>query len=748
MSAKAKLKGGGGSGEAASAHQVVNPFSLGAPVALGLGMVMAGLLVRRYLAHDRYAILWGIMLLACLAGLVAGVWRVMDARDPSGKDKRAQLAKWVALVGTGGGSVWILVLAELPKPLGWRPFIAFLMPWIVITVVQWFLSVGHADAQAAAAAGWESPTDKLKGPVGAISNINRIRTQDDRVIAEVTMKEGETIADLQKAGAQVASVLDVRAGAVKIFEGDANSSVRRGRIEIQPLDPFATPQPWPGPFGAAGPQHPSELAHLSEAQVEGLMLDLGHELIYGPGGSGFWLIGDEARGRNASMIQMVGMNGAGKSVFLQLLCVSILARGNEARYVYCDGRKAQQQPKWLRDGADAVYATNRGIIKFLQEVRREWVPARTAWLGARGLSQWIPGCGLAHVTIMIDEALSFGQDAARLLADLAETLRSLGVVLVVGLQQARGTRWPTEVRSQFGTSITFGVKGAIDAEMALTELQAEAGCSPHLWENNHAGKHYLSAPGMSDDDRIRERRTYKPAKDLLEVWATWLLARRSRTVDPLGAEAAPHATMASGGAFMPAFRDAGQAVELDVEEGVLVDEDEEDGEDYEEASGRVDEIDFDAMDEEELRMAADEALREAVEDAEDPEDDSYHEDLDEELQRRGLSPEDAAEAAAGAGPSVPLRGDFQMRPPAKMSEHAARTFLASWLEAERRKGRAEVRAHELVDVLEATGMKSGWLKKWLDRFATDPEFAHLGLSKVGPRLGYELAPLPRALAGT
>lgn len=139
-------------------------------------------------------------------------------------------------------------------------------------------------------------------------------------------------------------------------------------------------------------------------------------------------------------------------------------------------------------------------------------------------------------------------------------------------------------------------------------------------------------------------------------------------------------------------------------------------------------------------------MEDATADADEDGDDDYHEDLDEELHRPGISPEDAAEAATADGPSTPLPGNFQMRPQAKMSEGAARKFLISWLEAERRKGRAEVRAAELADVLEATGMKGGWLRKWLDKIAEEPEYRGLGLTKLGPRLGYELAPLPRELA--
>lgn len=406
-------------------------------------------------------------------GLTALTWR---AAKPRGEVRRL-----VATCCAAGASVWVLG-STLAGP--WeRPWLdMWLAGTAVATAAFGILRVLRAvrgedvdisqPAEAVRDGGLMDAVRSLKN-----ATIGRTKVVGARAVAEVEMPPGDTIAELAADRDAIESALDVRPGAARVIPSP--TSVRRGRLEVVPIDQLAVPPVWPG-LSAPGES-------IAEPIVLGVAED-GEPVT-------IWLPGDVRAHRNAAHYLVVGMSGAGKTELLLTLAAEVISRP-DAELWFADARKGPQLPDWLKTGAARIGMSEDDAHAMLEDLLAD-VTRRAKWLGQRGFKQWTPEVGrqgLPYRVVIIDEASSVAA-GNKMIADLTEVCRSVGISLVFGLQRASYDRFPTSARANVGGSLCLGVESADDAAMALQESTMAAGARPWLWKAEQPGMVYAEVPG-------------------------------------------------------------------------------------------------------------------------------------------------------------------------------------------------------------------------------------------------------------
>lgn len=665
-------------GHAASFKTYGNPIPYIAPWVVALLMLALAAGVRLLLARDVYAWYWSVATAAMYTTLTFLAWRASRARG--------KLTCGLATVGIGLGGAWSWYAAGVDN-FTWRPLVAYVLGMIVICGGANFL-VALREGQP----GGPSMHDRMRKAVEDIRNLEGIRVVDGTVVAEVEMEPGATVADLQAHADELASGWGAPKGAVRVLEGGPDAPAVAGQVRVMPVNRIATPPPWPGPSRREGGSIMDPITVGVRASGEPLQ---------------FWLPGDRTAGRSAAMIQVTGMSGAGKSEFIAYTVVELLSRGGpaEVEYWYGNSRKSAQEPDWLRNGAARSADNRRDVIAMLKDLRAE-APERAAALGAAGLKEWAPGAPVPFRLAIVDEFADIAADATRLITDLSETLRSLGVVLMVGLQRATGDRWPTSARSNFGAHVCFGVRDETDASMALPEEIIEAGAAPWIWGISQPGSCYLTAPGVPRDLWTTEARTFRPNEQLQRRWAEHFIGRRAAGAVVSAAPPPPVARVDVD----PVQWDSDEDVPADVE------------------PGEVEDIITDVLN--------------------DPDDDDELgeadlEDQDEEEEERPRIPADVQGELGDADHTRPIGGGsggggMELALSPRMSAEQAQQYLRATLEGLRDQGITRVKLEDFgADVLAATGMKASWLSKWCGRLA-DPDDPSRLMDKLDERGCYEL----------
>lgn len=425
---------------------------------------------------------WGGNAWASAAVMLGGVvivlhtWRASRARGP--------LVQWVAC-GTAGLAVAWVVAAVIVGPFS-RPLIDV---WVwgmavfsIVMSVQRGLRNGPSEST-------DSPGD-LASAVTALKGVKfaKPKWQGAKLVQPVVMPAGTPFSDLEKPQARsaLASALDVRETAIRLVPNP--DSARRGEIHVVPQDLLRDKIPWPGP-SAPGQSiaQPLVLGHMEDGEPLRL-----------------WLPGDPAVPRNATHVAMVGMTGAGKTRLVELLAGEILTR-HDVEVWLIDRRKGEQLPQWLLDGAARVALDDAAADRMLADLRSE-VSARAGILGRAGYQQWLHGAPIPYRVVIIDEAAGLIRSAA--FVELAETCRSVGITLLVGLQRATHDRVSTSARSNFGCWLVMGCKDAADVDKALAEETKAAGAAPWKWQADKPGYLYAQVPGVPRDRWAVPARTY------------------------------------------------------------------------------------------------------------------------------------------------------------------------------------------------------------------------------------------------
>lgn len=285
----------------------------------------------------------------------------------------------------------------------------------------------------------------------------------------VMVPPGRSFEDVQAQKREIASLLDVKATAVRTTPDP--DSERRGVISAVPVDQLRNPIPDPGLAAGLSIADPIVLG-LAEVGAPA-------EII---------LPGDPKVHRNAvGVMGVVGTSGSGKTELLLRFLKEATTRADNDTFVI-DCRKAGQLPPWVKRAAKRFVDGRDAALDFLDDLERR-VTDRTNELGRRGFKQWERGCGLQFETYVIFEAAAFIRESN--IVDLSEQVRSAGMCIVLELQRATYDRLPTSARSNMKTWCVLGVQGEGDAEGALPDEVAAAGAAPWKWRDANPGYFYL-----------------------------------------------------------------------------------------------------------------------------------------------------------------------------------------------------------------------------------------------------------------
>ena len=306
---------------------------------------------------------------------------------------------------------------------------------------------------------------------------------DTQIRAEVVVPPGETIDALQGRRAELASAYDVAPGAVRVIPDP--SRARRATLVITTQDVMGRLIPWPG-------LNPDEVG----TSIADAPLTLG---VYEDGE----LFRDEVNNRHTLV---VGMSGAGKSVYGKIKMLSIAARSDT--FVLCaDLSKASQTIGPIRR-AIGWAATTRGEIAAMLAALERAVTARADYLGERGLPGWTRDCGLTFLHVQLEEAADLvGVDE---LVKLLRTARSTGIHFEVSLQRATWSNLDTDTRAQLGDGVCFGVRDEADARFALPDYVLDAGATPHHWRKSRPGAAYAAVESAPPERHALAVKMYGP----------------------------------------------------------------------------------------------------------------------------------------------------------------------------------------------------------------------------------------------
>ncbi len=480
-------------------------LSYAPPWALGISLLPTVAITHHAWGTDLTTAPWAAVgLTAAGTTLTMLAWTVGKAR---GLVTRAH-----ATVSTGLASLWLLTgtIVGVTGAL----FSAYAITAATVAI-SWNIRKALRGDGGETDGGWNETAEKI-GLLG--TKLDRPQVEGHRVTAGVQLRGGaQTIEDLQAAKQKIASLFRVPRNGVRVTEDPDRSD--RAKLVVVPRDMLRKPIPWPGP------SHPG-----------GSAADPIHAGLYEDGEvARYWLAGDEDTGRNATHLLWMGQNGAGKSEgALQSVC-ELLTRSDEVVWV-ADPVKGEQTFGDAKAGLD-WFATNKDEAKALLRAVQAIVTARADDLGKRGYKQWKPGCGVTHLTVVLEEAAGWLSDS-RLLVRLVQQSRSVGVSIWVSVQRATHTNIPTDVRQQLGAAFCFGVKNDDDAGYALSDHVLEAGANPGVWGNRKPGYAYLEAPGVEEERWTTPLRTYRitpeQVRDVVAEYASLRASLDSRSADAAG----------------------------------------------------------------------------------------------------------------------------------------------------------------------------------------------------------------------
>jgi hypothetical protein len=258
-----------------------------------------------------------------------------------------------------------------------------------------------------------------------------------------------------------------------------------GRTDVVFSDPrvLSRPVPWPGP-SAPGTS------------------------IADPIVVGRWQDGTPAAWRQTGYHeQFMAMTGAGKTMGALYSTAGEIITRHDAFMVAADLAKGSQFLGPLAPALHYVASTPAQFRALLETVERSCIP-RAEHLGALGLDQWRPGCGLRYGYLWIEEAAdafeSLGADIEEFMFPLLRKIRSAGWSLIYSLHRASYDQMPTFLRDMVALT-TMGCNSWEAARFGLSPVQIESdACHPELWgdDPDHRGKFYRHAPVLDRPHRL------------------------------------------------------------------------------------------------------------------------------------------------------------------------------------------------------------------------------------------------------
>ena len=408
---------------------------------------------------------WAAVLLAlATVGLTALAYRAGQARGP--------LIRAGAAAAVASGGVWLLWALIVPP---WQHPV--LDVWIALALAgpisANLMRALRGDGQDGSS-GWDRLAEQVKLPGARALNAKR---NGHAVTAVIQAGPGQTQDDVQAAVPLLAAAFGApRAGARAIPDPD-NSS--RATVTLVTTDVLGKVLPWPGLRPGLSIMDPI----VCGIRESGAPLNL-------------WLPADARAGRVAQHVLIAGMMGSGKSVLGRLVDAGLLDRP-EVELWLIDEVKGRQYAGPLGDRVHRLARTAneaRSMIASLPAL----IAQRADELGARGMDDWMPGCGMPYLVVHIEEA-EVSISTSRPYVRAAQTGRSAGVSLITSLQRPVHTNLPVDARQQMGAVFQFGCKKG-DARWGLSESTCAAGADPEVWGNARPGMVYAEVPGAPMDE--------------------------------------------------------------------------------------------------------------------------------------------------------------------------------------------------------------------------------------------------------
>lgn len=487
-----------------------NPLPYVVPAAAAvINLVVSGVLSLTWGAYAHptpWESAWRSGLILACSGLIVWVtWRVGRAR----RQELRVMSMLMSMASCMG--LWVLTFR------GWT-----VDSVLVYTIVMATACIGLAVTKLLRGDGQDSRpslfgelTERVK-ELQDVGKAGRPKVVDGRIVTPIEMNAGGDFGQLTKAEVRtaIASQHDVPVGGVRMVPD--RGTPRKGRMELSPVDMLENPPAWPGLSAPGGSiAEPIRLAVYQTGKPLPLVL---------PGDAG----------RNAiGVLVLLGQSGSGKTELQMFLACEARSR-HDARVTYIDGRKGLQLPQAFRDAMHTMIHDASEGERYLDEMV-SWVAARAAQIGGHGHEQWTAGCAKCppFEVVIVDEASKFIESEDTLI-ELAESIRSVGAFMLLGLQRATGDRMPTSVRTTTGGVICMGVKNTAEAGRVLSSETIDAGADPGQWSNKKPGALYAELPGVDPDDYSLPARTYKPDRDALIAE----LAEHLEAASADGAEAA------------------------------------------------------------------------------------------------------------------------------------------------------------------------------------------------------------------
>jgi hypothetical protein len=467
----------------------------------------------------RYALPWALWLVVLGAGVAAHLSWGAPSTGPDGELVPSPVLPWItaAMTPAVAGLTWLAWTVARTRQVGpagrahVAATVAIVGLWLLFAMVAGPFARGVIDA-------WG-----LVGPALAVSwniraALHRPRREDDdgvmnprkagkALLASLGMRGGEelipeeanenriagkllltgqnTAEDVQKNGGRIATALGIPKAGVRITENPQNAAEPEFSFTMR--DMLTTSVSWPGPSHVGGT--PFDPIPMGFDETGALRVKV---------------VADQT-GAKHELIQ--GMQGSGKSSSSKIELCDLMTR-RETALIVIDCDKELQTFGPAAAGLTRFIVNDKMADRFFKRLIGHVIKGRARYLGARRLSEWVPGCGLSFVVVQIEEA-------GNLLARVSEeelqmavlAARSVGIAIKFSLQRPSHDQIPTTLRANLGNITCFGM-GNDDPVCLLPDKVQDAGADPRQWNNRQPGCCYMAGTGITIAQAAVPMRTF------------------------------------------------------------------------------------------------------------------------------------------------------------------------------------------------------------------------------------------------
>ncbi|MFD6950326.1 hypothetical protein A6A08_02040 [Nocardiopsis sp. TSRI0078] len=399
---------------------------------------------------------------------------------------RTWYAHHISTAMTGGAGAWLaLATAFGPgRPLMDALLIGGSAAAAIANIHLWARHQGTGDAREKGTGRILPTFDEVAAKLH-LKNVRAKLTSDTEMQQRhrLTLDNGTTAEELQSRGKELASAYGVAPGAIRVIEDQGRAD--RAELVITKKDVMGKLIPWPGlnpaHVGTSIADHPLELGVYEDGETFTNQITNRHSLT-------------------------VGMAGAGKSVYGKVKMVQVAAR-SDTFTLAIDLAKGRQTLGPIEGAIGWPAYTKKAARGQLDAVKRA-IKARANHLADAGHAQWVPGCGLTFLYLLVEEAaevVDFDE-----IVEIARVARLVGIHLELSLQRATWGNLDTDTRANLGDGLCFGVRDFADASFVLPDYVTDAGCDPSRWRKSRPGAVYAAIEHVDVDRHTVAAKTYGP----------------------------------------------------------------------------------------------------------------------------------------------------------------------------------------------------------------------------------------------